>query len=166
MWVVAKIKGKELENFKKNLVKESKSEIKFYCPKIRHYRYFKNKIKKYETYILENYIFCFHDKFKKSSFLNELKFTKGLNYFLTGNEENQNEIKSFVEHCMSCENKNGYITAEFFKNIITHKARFVSGPFTNMMFEVLERKKNKLKILVGNIVTTISDKANYLYRPI
>ena len=27
-------------------------------------------------------------------------------------------------------------------------------------------QKNKLKILVGNIVTTISDKKNYLYRPV
>ena len=35
-----------------------------------------------------------------------------------------------------------------------------------MVFEILERKKNKLKILIGNIVTTISDNKNYLYRPI
>jgi len=35
-----------------------------------------------------------------------------------------------------------------------------------MMFEIIERQKNKLKILLGNIVTTVSDKNNYLYRPI
>ena len=46
------------------------------------------------------------------------------------------------------------------------KAIFISGPFINMIFEILERQKNKLKILVGNIVTTISDNKNYLYRPI
>ena len=34
------------------------------------------------------------------------------------------------------------------------------------MFEILEKQKNKLKILIGNVVTTISDKKNYLYRPI
>ena len=50
--------------------------------------------------------------------------------------------------------------------MITKKAKFVSGPFTNMIFEVIEKQKNKLKILVGNVVTTISDKNNYLYRPI
>ena len=50
--------------------------------------------------------------------------------------------------------------------MIVKKAQFVSGPLSNMMFEILERQKNKLKILVGNIVTTISDKKNYLYRPI
>ena len=166
MWIVAKVKAKELENFKKNLTQGSNSEIKFYCPKIEYYKNFKNKMKKYEKHLLENYIFCFHDKFKKSIFLNELKFTKGLDYFLSGNKENQEEIKNFVEHCISCENKDGYLSSEFFKNIITNKAKFISGPFTSMMFEVLDRRKNKLKILVGNIVTTISDKTNYLYRPI
>ena len=55
---------------------------------------------------------------------------------------------------------------DFFKIMITKKAKFLSGPFTSMIFEILERQKNKLKILVGNIVTTISDKKNYLYRPV
>ena len=54
----------------------------------------------------------------------------------------------------------------FFKSIMKRKAKFVSGPFTNMVFEIIERQKNKIKILVGNIVTTISDKKNYLYRPV
>ena len=54
----------------------------------------------------------------------------------------------------------------FFKTILTKKAKFISGPFTNMVFEILERQKNKLKILIGDIVTTISDKKNYLYRPV
>ena len=35
-----------------------------------------------------------------------------------------------------------------------------------MIFEILEKQKNKLKIIVGNIVTTISDTGNCLYRPI
>jgi len=35
-----------------------------------------------------------------------------------------------------------------------------------MIFEIIEKQNNKLKILVGNIITTISDKKNYLYRPI
>ena len=52
------------------------------------------------------------------------------------------------------------------KNIIKKKAKFISGPFTNMMFEILEKQKSKLKIIVGNIVTTISDNTNYLYRSV
>ena len=43
--------------------------IKFYCPKIQHHKYFKNKLKKFEKHILENYIFCYHEKFNKISIL-------------------------------------------------------------------------------------------------
>ena len=50
--------------------------------------------------------------------------------------------------------------------MINKKAKFLSGPFTNMVFEIIEKQKNKLKILVGNVVTTISDKNNYIYRPL
>jgi len=166
MWVVAKIKNKELENFKKNISKETKKKIIFYYPKIKYHKYFKNNLKNCEKLILENYIFCFHEDFKNKSFFCKFKFVKGLEYFLNGNSENQIEIKKFVDYCKSFENKEGYLTQEFFKTIITNKAKFISGPFTNMIFEILERKKNKLKILVGNLVTTISDKSNYLYRPI
>ena len=54
----------------------------------------------------------------------------------------------------------------FFKEAIKNRGQFISGPFTNMMFEIIEKQKNKLKIIVGNIVTTISDNNNYLYRSI
>ena len=54
----------------------------------------------------------------------------------------------------------------FFKKAIKNRGQFISGPFTNMMFEIIEKQKNKLKILINNIVTTVSDKQNYLYRPI
>ena len=64
------------------------------------------------------------------------------------------------------ENEKGYLTQAFFKSIITKKAKFISGPFTNMFFEIIEKQKNKLKIIVGNVVTTKSDNTNYLYRPI
>ena len=35
-----------------------------------------------------------------------------------------------------------------------------------MVFEIIEKQKKGLKILVGNVVTTISDKNKYLYRPV
>ena len=164
MWVVAKIRMKDLNIFKKNLTEKIGNDIKFYQPKIEYHKNFGDKVKRFEKFILESYIFCFHDKFKKSNFINEVKFLKGLEYFLEGN--NQNEIIKFIEHCKAYENKAGYITQSFFKTIIKKKAKFISGPLTNIIFEVLEKQKNKLKILVGNIVTTVPHKANYLYRPI
>ena len=51
MWVVAKIKNKELENFKKNISKETKKKIIFYYPKIKYHKYFKNNLKNCEKLI-------------------------------------------------------------------------------------------------------------------
>ncbi len=89
-----------------------------------------------------------------------------MEYFLGGYNQNQNNIIKFIEYCKTFENERGYLTQSFFKAIITKRAKFVSGPFANIIFEILEKQKNKLKILVGNIVTTIPKKTNYLYRPI
>ena len=46
------------------------------------------------------------------------------------------------------------------------KGVFLSGPFTNMFFTVINRQKERLKILIGNMTTTITNNSNYLYRPI
>ena len=167
MWVVAKIKIKNLNTFKKDLSEKIGNDVKFYHPKIEYHKYFRDKVKKFEKFILENYIFCYHEKFSQSStILGELKFIKGLEYFVKGYAQTQNEIVTFINHCRSFENNEGYLTSAFFKTIITKKAKFVSGPFANMVFEIIEKQKNKLKILIGEIVTTVSDKENYLYRPI
>ena len=166
MWVVAKIKIKELNIFKKNLSEKLGNDIKFYCPKIEYYSYFGNKQKRLEKSALENYIFCHHYNFNKLSFINDFKFLKGLDYFLSGYYQNQDQIVEFIKYCKSFENKKGYLTQNFFKTLTTKKAKFISGPFTNMIFEILEKKKNKLQILVGNIVTTVSDKTDCLYHPV
>ena len=166
MWVVAKIKKNEITAFKKELIEKSGKNVEIYCPKIEYHKYFKNKVQKLEKLALENYIFCYHEDFNNSNLLNKLRFIKGLNYFLSGNYQNQNEIVKFIKYCKSSENKEGYLTQAFFKNMITKKAKFISGPFANMMFEILKKQKNKLKIVVGNVVTTISDNSGYLYRPI
>ena len=78
MWVVAKIKIKNLNTFKKDLSGKIGNDIKFYQPKIEFHKHFGNKVKRFEKFILENYIFCYHDKFKKSRSVNEVKFLKGL----------------------------------------------------------------------------------------
>ena len=166
MWVVAKIKAQEINIFKRKLVEKLGNEVKFYTPKIQYNKYFKKKVKKFEKLILENYVFCHHDEFKKINTIEKVKFLRGLQYFLNGHILNQTEIENFINYCKSFENKNGYLMPLFFKNVIKTKAQFITGPFTNMMFEIIERQKNKLKILIGNIVTTISDNKNYLYRPV
>ena len=166
MWIVAKIKPKEVNCFRKNMIEKSGENIQFYCPKIEYHQYFKKRIKKIEKLALGDYIFCYHKNFKNSVFLNNLQFIKGLEYFLNGHHQNQNEMIEFINYCKSSENSTGYLTQAFFKTITTKKAKFISGPFANMMFEILRKQKNKLKIIVGNVVTTISDNSDYLYRPV
>ena len=166
MWAVAKIKTGQIKIFKEDLIKRIGKDIKFYCPKVKYEKYSGNKIKNIEKLILENYIFCYHINFKKNNFFSKMKYSKGLIYFLNGNTENQSELVKFINHCKSFENEKGYLSQSFFENIITKKAKFVSGPLTNMIFEIIEKQKNKLKFLVGGIITTVPNKSNYLYRPI
>ena len=166
MWVVAKIKAKEVKIFKKNLIEKLGKDIQFYCPKIEYQQYLKRKIKKLEKLALGNYIFCYHKNFNNSIFLNKFRFIKGLEYFLNGYYQNQNEMVEFINYCKCSENSKGYLTQAFFKTITTKKAKFISGPFANMMFEILKKQKNKLKIIIENVVMTISDNTNYLYRPV
>jgi len=165
MWIVAKIKIKNFNTFKKNLSDKIGNDIQFYHPKFQYQKNFGEKVKKFEKFLLENYIFCYHEKFKESKSINEFRFIKGLEYFLEGHYQNQNQILKFIEYCKSFENDNGYLTQSFFMKMVTKKAQFLSGPFTNMFFEILEKQKNKLKILIGNFVTTVPDNKNYLYRP-
>jgi len=166
MWLVARIKIKDIKIFKLKLIEKYGDEISFYSPKILFSQNYSDKIKKCEKFVLENYIFCYHKKFKKTSSINEMQFTKGLQYFLNGYIQDQEEIEKFIFYCKSFENKDGYLMPNFFKKILVNKGQFLSGPFSNMMFEIIEKQKNKLKVLVGNIVTTISDNKNYLYRSV
>ena len=166
MWVVAKIKIKSFNIFKKNLSEKIGSEVQFYCPKVEYYKYFGNKLKKFEKLILENYIFCYHKKFKETNSINEFRFVKGLEYFLHGHQKNQNQILKFIDYCKSFEDAKGYLMQSFFMTMITKKVQFLSGPFTNMLFDVIEKQKHQLKILVGNFVTTVPNNKNYLYRSV
>ena len=62
MWIVAKVKRKEFNIFKQKLVEKFGKDTQFYHPKLQYQRYIKNKIKKFEKFILENYVFCYHEK--------------------------------------------------------------------------------------------------------
>ena len=110
-----------ITTFRKELIEKSGKNVEIYCPKIEYHKYFKNKVQKLETPALENYIFCYHEDFNNSIFLSKLRFVKGLDYFLNGYYQNQNEIVKFIRYCKCSENKKGYLTQAFFKTIITKK---------------------------------------------
>ena len=138
----------------------------FYIPKIKYQKIIGKKLKTFEKFVLEGYLICYHSKFNDSKTLFKLRHTKGLSYFLEGFKENQKEISLFVELCKKNEDKNGYLSQSFFENSNSKKGKFISGPFTNMVFDIISRQKNKLKILIGNIKTTIYTNSGNLYRPI
>ena len=96
MWIVAKIKNKEISFFINQIEKKIGSNVKFYCPKIELERWFGNKVVKYEKSLLEDYIFCYHDSFKNEKSLSSLNFIKGLKFFLKGCELNQKEIVKII----------------------------------------------------------------------
>ena len=166
MWVVAKVKTKELSIFKKNLIEKLGKDTKFYHPKIEYYKYFGYKVKRIEKFVLGNYIFCHHEKFKKFSFINEVRFLKGLEYFLNGHQQDQKEIIKFIKYCQTFENKEGYLTQAFFNTMGIKKAKFISGPFTNMVFKIISKQKNKLGVLLRDKKVILDKNSEYLFYPV
>ena len=115
--------------------------------------------------MLENYIFCKHEYFSDFN-KNSFKFVKGLQFFLEGNLYSQKNINNFIEICKLHEDENGLIKNSFFKKILKNKGKFISGPFRNLIFDLVKKNKNNLKISVGNFLFTVSDKFKYIYRPV
>ena len=166
MWIVAKINKKESNFFKFEIKEKCGKELVLYQPILECEKFMKNKIKKYNKTLLEDYFFCHSLKFQQQSFLRGLNNIKGLQYFLSGHLNNQKEIIKFISNCKKHENKNGFISGSYFYDIISTKAKFISGPFTSMLFEVLEKNKNKFKVLVGKYKVSFSVKQKNLYYPI
>ena len=99
---------------------------------------------------------CFNQFFSDKEKINLLKYSIGLKYFLKGHQNNQNEIKKFVDFCKQNENRNGSLTLDFFNININSKFKFLNGPFKDLIFNILENNKKKLKVLIGNIEANIS----------
>ena len=163
MWIVAKYKPNEFRILKESFFKILGEMPEFYNPKIKYERYIKNKLKVFEKKILDNYVICKHDKFRDHTLVNVLKSSRGLIYFLNGYESNQKELNNFVKLCKSYEDEGGFLKQNFFKTK-KNKAKFISGPFTQMIFDIIEDKRTKLKILINNMNMTISKRSsNLLY---
>ena len=128
-------------------------------------KYIKNKLEFKEHYVLGDYFFCFHRNFENKFLLNSLKFMRGLKYILSGFKEFQFDIKTFIDKCKKSENKKGYICESLFDLQINTNYKFSSGPFVNKIFKIVNFEKNKIKILTGNLKTTIN-RNEYLFNPV
>ena len=155
MWVVAKYDKKKTNFFLEDLKKKLKDDVVIYNPRVKVEKFHKKKIISKEFNILGDYILCFNPKFENQKILSDLKFTKGLKYFLKGFYKSQKEIKEFIKKCRKSENENGFISADFFDIEVNKKYKFNSGPLLNLIFQVVEVQKTKFKIIMSDKIATI-----------
>ncbi|MBI29373.1 MAG: hypothetical protein CMI95_05740 [Pelagibacteraceae bacterium] len=165
MWVIIKFDKNNFEFLKEELRKKLGDNFIIYNPKFFFQKYINNKCTYKEFNLLGDYLFCFHKNFKNTDTLNNLKFTKGLKYILSGFVQSQEEIKKFIKKCKDSEDKKGYLTQNFFELHMNSKYKFISGPFAEMIFKIVGFQKNKINILLGNVKTTIK-KNELLYNPL
>ena len=93
-----------------------------------------------------------------------MNFFKGLKYVLKDLINSQNEISFFIERCLHYENKEGFLSQDFFNFENLKKFKFFSGPFTNMVFDLIKMEnKVKLKGIIGNFRLTITGKDNLFF---
>ena len=143
MWAVIKYKKKEYKSLISGLKKKVDNKIIFYNPKIKYLKKNRNKDKVFESFILGGYIFCFYEKFKEEKFLTQLKFTRGLEYFLDGYIQNQNQIVDFIKFCKKNEDNEGSLKQGFFSILQATKVKFLNGPFSNLILDILEKRKKQ-----------------------
>ena len=80
MWAVLKKKKKNLELLKKDLCDKLGNDVKFYTPKLRLKKFLKKKIYTRESFLLGDYLLCFHSSFCNSNIIEILKYCKGVKY--------------------------------------------------------------------------------------
>ena len=112
MWIIIKYKRNEYNLLLSQISKQIKN-IKIYCPKL----IYKKNNKFFTNYILEDYLFCFHEKFNDAKNYSKLKYLKGLNYILEGCSPNQNQILEFINLCKKNEDPKGNIAQTFFHQL-------------------------------------------------
>ena len=166
MWIVFKNKRREFSLLKQDFRKILGDLPLIFRPKLKYQKLVKKKLKFLEKDILDDYLICYHEKFQNINMLTILKNSKGLKYFLADSKTNQREIISFIDYCKKNQDLDGYIKQSFFEFQNMKRGMFLSGPFTNMIFSVIENQRNKLKILIGKATMTITKNSNYLFRPI
>ena len=165
MWTVLKIDKKKLSLLKNDFTNKLGKDVKFYIPKLQLKKFLKQKIYIREISLLGDYLLCFHKDFSKRPVLTSLKYCKGLKYFLTDFLNSQNDIEKFINKCKENEDENGFIKSTFFDYKKSKKYEFISGPFTNMVFNIIQENKLSIKAIIGNYKVTVSKDQN-LFRPV
>ena len=162
MWIVIKFDKKKLHSLKNDFFNKLGSKPIFYSPKLKIQKYSKFKLNNKEVLLLGDYILCFHSAFNNKNIFNILKYCKGVKYFLDGFSKAQSEIIQFIDRCKMNEDKQGFIKQSFFDFKDNEKFKFLSGPFTNKIFKILEENQFFIKASIGKLNTKFS-KEDYLF---
>lgn len=165
MWAVLKVDKNNISTLKNEFLNKLGNDVKFYIPKLRLKRFLKSKISIKESFLLGDYLLCFHKDFSNYAAISSLKYCKGLKYFLTDLWASQKEIENFISRCKENEDRDGFIKQTFFEYKNKSKFEFVSGPFTNMIFSIMSENKLSIKALIGKYKISVSKEEN-LFRPI
>ena len=159
MWIVLKYKKENIKILVSELKRKFDNNLEIYNPKFKTKFKIRNKIIINELSLLDDYLFCYHKNFNNPNSTNILKFTKGIKNFIHGYKSSQNDIKEFIDRCRKSENSEGYLTNRFYDLYENSKFKFNSGIFSNFIFKIINLKKNKMNILLGNLrVTTEKEK--------
>ncbi len=165
MWAILKFEKNNLALLIDDLNKKLGQNTKIYIPKLRIQKFQNNKLKSKEINLLGDYMFFFHKNLKEKKIINSLRYTRGLKYFLNGFNQSQKEIEKFIEKCKVSENQDGFLSKEFFELELNKKYKFSSGPFSDKIFQIINLQRNRIKVLIGNMKTTIKRK-EFLFTPV
>lgn len=165
MWTVIKYDKNNFSVLIAELKKKVGSDILIYNPKIQLKKFKNRKIFAKSVNLIGGYVFCYHKTFEKKTSLQNYRFCKGLKYFLNGYIEFQNEIADFIKKCKSLEDNQGFISKSFCEIDLFKDYKFLSGPFAEKIFRIVDYKNNKFNILMGDLKTTVNKK-DFLFSPI
>ena len=166
MWIIAKCKNNEQNLFEKSINHKMLEKVKIFNPKIKLNFFQKNKLIIKTKPLLNNYLFCYHKKFSDPKILRRITNTKGLMYLLNGSNLYQSEIENFIKYCKFNEDENGYIKQNFLEISHDKLYKFISGPFTNLVFKLIEKDNNKVKVLIDKAIVVVKKNSDYCYQSI
>ena len=162
MWIIIKFKQNQFYTLKQEFKKKLEIEPNFFFPKLKLQKIKKNKLISYVSPLLGDYIFCFHPKFSNENILRNVNYLKGVKFLLNGFRNYQKDIPNFINRCRSSEDENGYIKQTFFNFVAIDRIKFLSGPFTNIIFKIMKRQKDSMKVSDGNVNISFSTE-RYLF---
>ncbi len=165
MWTIIKYDKKFIEILKKEFKKKIDTDIQFYNPKISIQKFQKNKLVYKDYDLLGDYLFCYHKNFRNSKNIVNYKYIRGLKYFLEGYKYGQGEIETFINNCKINEDEEGNLKSNFYELFFEKKYKFLSGPFSEKIFNITLIQKDKIEVAIGNIKTKIK-RNKYLFCPI